>query len=251
MRCSDKCIELVDRIRKQSVQLRQWLAPNNATRAEASALTDEAKVIRSQAKGVAEGSEAENQLLAKAEEIAKKMAGFEQQALKDAQTEAFNAIERVKNPAAGSDFSKALEAEKSLKGEVAAEAKRLGKEWEDTKTLAGNQMDDALRHEVGLNFGRLRKQAEALEARVLAHLPAVEEAGAIDYQSVAKGLGYETRFGADRAPFNSHGQEVFFDGNSYISRDIDSHLGGVWKKFDRAGNRVGTYNKDLTTKLGP
>jgi RHS repeat-associated protein len=47
------------------------------------------------------------------------------------------------------------------------------------------------------------------------------------------------------APFNSHGQKVFSDGSRYITRDIDSHSGGVWKMFNRAGERLGTFDKDL------
>jgi hypothetical protein len=51
-------------------------------------------------------------------------------------------------------------------------------------------------------------------------------------------LGYERR--VKDAPFNSHGQPVFTDGKNYITPDIDSHNGGVWKVFDRKGRRVGT-----------
>ena len=29
-----------------------------------------------------------------------------------------------------------------------------------------------------------------------------------------------------------------------------SHKGGAWKLYDRDGNRLGTYNIDLTTKIG-
>lgn len=46
-------------------------------------------------------------------------------------------------------------------------------------------------------------------------------------------------------PFNPHGQKVYTDGKSYLTPDVDSHNGGVWKMFDRKGNRTGTYDADL------
>lgn len=33
--------------------------------------------------------------------------------------------------------------------------------------------------------------------------------------------------------------------NTYISRDIDGHNCGVWKVFDRQGNRIGTTDAKL------
>ncbi len=45
--------------------------------------------------------------------------------------------------------------------------------------------------------------------------------------------------------FNSHGQAVFKRGNRFITPDIDGHNGGVWKVFDRRGNRIGTADKNL------
>ncbi|HET9789354.1 MAG TPA: toxin C-terminal domain-containing protein, partial [Pyrinomonadaceae bacterium] len=32
------------------------------------------------------------------------------------------------------------------------------------------------------------------------------------------------------------------DGRRFITRDVDSHSGGVWKMFDRNGRRLGTYD---------
>jgi RHS repeat-associated protein len=52
-------------------------------------------------------------------------------------------------------------------------------------------------------------------------------------------------------PFNSHGELVFKRGNVYITADNTGHSGGVWKMFDSAGNRLGTYNADLTVRIGP
>ena len=52
------------------------------------------------------------------------------------------------------------------------------------------------------------------------------------------------------SPVKSHGQPVFKNGSQYISPDIDVHSGGTWKMFDRVGNRVGTYNGDLSVRIG-
>ena len=66
-------------------------------------------------------------------------------------------------------------------------------------------------------------------------------------RAAAKDLGYNP---VRNAPFNSHGQQVFKKGNNYITRDVDSHSGGAFKMFDRRGNRLGTYNEDLTIRIG-
>ena len=62
--------------------------------------------------------------------------------------------------------------------------------------------------------------------------------------------GYGQRIPPNRAPFNSHGQQVFSNGKNFITRDIDSHNGGVWKMFNRHGQRIGTYNADLSIRIG-
>ncbi|MGN2457811.1 hemagglutinin repeat-containing protein, partial [Klebsiella electrica] len=65
-------------------------------------------------------------------------------------------------------------------------------------------------------------------------------------QEAAGKLGFDRRIPAQKAPFNSHGQPVFYDGKNYITPDIDSHnVTNGWKMFDRKGNRVGTYDNDL------
>ncbi len=66
----------------------------------------------------------------------------------------------------------------------------------------------------------------------------------------AERLEFDRRIAPQRAPFDSHGQEVFTDGRRFTTRDIDSHSGGVWKMFDRAGRRLGTYDANLT-RIGP
>lgn len=63
-------------------------------------------------------------------------------------------------------------------------------------------------------------------------------------------LGYKRKISPQKAPFNSHGQPVYTDGKNYISPDVDSHnVTNGWKKFNRRGQRVGTYNWDLGTRL--
>lgn len=63
-------------------------------------------------------------------------------------------------------------------------------------------------------------------------------------------LGYDKKVKHGQAPFNSHGQAVFQSGNTYITRDVDSHSGGVWKMFDANGVRLGTFDANLK-KIGP
>lgn len=62
---------------------------------------------------------------------------------------------------------------------------------------------------------------------------------------VAKELGYE------KTNYISNGQPVFKKGNRYITPDVDSHNGGIWKMADSVKNlgsrksRMGTYNANL------
>jgi hypothetical protein len=59
-------------------------------------------------------------------------------------------------------------------------------------------------------------------------------------------LGYNTRIPAQKAPFDSHGQEVFTNGKSYITPDVDGHnVTNGWKMFSRRGARIGTYDSEL------
>jgi Novel toxin 21 len=62
----------------------------------------------------------------------------------------------------------------------------------------------------------------------------------------ASALGYTTRIPAQKAPFDSHGQEVFANGKSYITPDIDGHnVTNGWKMFSKRGVRIGTYDSEL------
>jgi hypothetical protein len=69
-------------------------------------------------------------------------------------------------------------------------------------------------------------------------------------KALAEAMGYV------KTNFRSHGQPVYKLGKSYISRDVDGHCGGVWKEAsspeDLASKttRNGTYNADLTERLG-
>ena len=50
--------------------------------------------------------------------------------------------------------------------------------------------------------------------------------------------------------------QVFSNGKVFISPDLDGHLGGIWKMADKEKNlwrkdtRIGTYNEDLSKKIG-
>ncbi|WEO94960.1 RHS repeat-associated core domain-containing protein [Streptomyces sp. FXJ1.172] len=59
-------------------------------------------------------------------------------------------------------------------------------------------------------------------------------------------LGYNRRISPQKAPFDSHGQDVFFNGKNYITPDVDGHnVSDGWKMFNKKGQRVGTYDPDL------
>jgi hypothetical protein len=67
--------------------------------------------------------------------------------------------------------------------------------------------------------------------------------------SQAKDLGYGQRVAPQKVPFNSHGQPAFWNGKVYISPDVDGHNVYGWKMFSRGGDRIGTYNWDLSTRV--
>ena len=67
-----------------------------------------------------------------------------------------------------------------------------------------------------------------------------------EYADQAKVLGFGTRIPPQKAPFDSHGQPVFWNGKQYITPDVDSHnVTNGWKVFDRKGRREGTYDWQL------
>ncbi len=106
--------------------------------------------------------------------------------------------------------------------------------------------------------GIAKKAAPAVESRLARLLKKLkDQRGSFDPRLTkaglakkAKKLGFEKRIPPQKAPFNSHGQPVYTDGNRYITRDVDRHSGGTWKMFDRRGNRIGTYDENLNY-IGP
>jgi len=70
--------------------------------------------------------------------------------------------------------------------------------------------------------------------------------GGFDARKTAQDLGYDRRIPPHKAPFDSHGQDVYFNGKNYISPDVDGHnVTNGWKKFDANGQRIGTYNSEM------
>jgi len=64
-------------------------------------------------------------------------------------------------------------------------------------------------------------------------------------------LGYPKRVPPQKAPFNSHGMPVYTNGREYLTPDRDSHnVSDGWKIIDRRGERMGTWNWDLTERVG-
>ncbi|BET96064.1 S-type pyocin domain-containing protein [Xenorhabdus taiwanensis] len=69
-----------------------------------------------------------------------------------------------------------------------------------------------------------------------------------DAIEAAKKLGYDQRIPAQKAPFNSHGQTVFYNKKTktYITPDVDGHnITNGWKMMDKKGKRMGTYDSEL------
>jgi RHS repeat-associated protein len=64
--------------------------------------------------------------------------------------------------------------------------------------------------------------------------------------AIAESLGYRR---VKDAPFDSHGQSVYKKGRQFITPDVDGHRGGFWKVY-RGGERIGTYNQDLSRCVG-
>jgi RHS repeat-associated protein len=62
-------------------------------------------------------------------------------------------------------------------------------------------------------------------------------------RELAKYVGYNRQ--VRDAPFNSRDQPVYTNGRNFITPDVDSHNGGVWKMFNRSGTRLGTYDAAL------
>lgn len=94
---------------------------------------------------------------------------------------------------------------------------------------------------------RLQQQGAALDAEK----QQCEATPKRNYAEQANALGYTQRIPPQRAPFDSHGEAVYSNGNRYITPDNTGHnVTGGWKMFDRRGNRIGTYTWDLRTRVG-
>ena len=71
-----------------------------------------------------------------------------------------------------------------------------------------------------------------------------------DATTAATSLGYT------KTSDISNGQAVYKRGNDYITRDVDGHIGGAWKRATSVANlaskttRTGTFNADLTKRIG-
>jgi hypothetical protein len=57
--------------------------------------------------------------------------------------------------------------------------------------------------------------------------------------------GFDKVVKSARIKGGTHGQKVFTDGKRFLTKDTDGHSFGVWKLFDRKGNRLGTYDQYL------
>lgn len=89
-------------------------------------------------------------------------------------------------------------------------------------------------------------QQDVLRLRAL-HGPFPNEAAA---RVQAEAMGFQD------TGTSSHNARVYRQGRNYISRDLDSHHGGAWKlarnprHLGNPNQRFGTYNKDLTVRIG-
>ncbi|MEO2088849.1 MAG: toxin C-terminal domain-containing protein [Gemmataceae bacterium] len=92
-------------------------------------------------------------------------------------------------------------------------------------------------NEIAKAIEEKRKLAPSRVGSAMSRVEAREAARANGWKEVAD------------APFNSHGQPVFSDGSKYYTPDADGHIGGVWKQFDKKGNRTGTLDGNLN-KIG-
>lgn len=72
-----------------------------------------------------------------------------------------------------------------------------------------------------------------------------------NYDALAKNLGFRKLKNQ-----RSHGQPIYKRKRIYITPDVDSHVGGIWKMATSPENlkskhtRLGTYNENLTVRMG-
>jgi Novel toxin 21 len=76
------------------------------------------------------------------------------------------------------------------------------------------------------------------------------------FQTTAQATAAAEKLGYTKTNELSSGQAVYKKGNSYITRDVDGHNGGAWKRASSVANlgskatRDGTYNANLTLRIG-
>jgi hypothetical protein len=182
-------------------------------------------------------------------------------------------VERIKNGLSGSGFKTDAEIEKERQEEqrrLAREAykaaewlKKNGADPRQIDRLSNQQVVDlynAVQRDdpsvttggVTINIQPIQPGRPALKDDPY-HPKNVEKRQKTDLNKLRQVIKSEQRaaerLGFNRVikdpPFNSHGQQVYTDGSRYITRDVDSHSGGVWKMFDRRGNRLGTFDANL------
>ncbi len=91
-----------------------------------------------------------------------------------------------------------------------------------------------------------KHQGTSVEMLNFSTVPHVQQKSEIFTQSniPVELLSYDSEV-AD-PPFNSHGQKVYSNGRDYITPDVDEHKASRgWKKFDKQGQRLGTYTVNL------
>jgi filamentous hemagglutinin len=76
------------------------------------------------------------------------------------------------------------------------------------------------------------------------------------FATTAEATAAATNLGYAKISELSNRQAVYKKGSYYISRDVDGHNGGAWKRATsvaRLGSKTtrdGTYNADLTVRIG-
>jgi len=97
------------------------------------------------------------------------------------------------------------------------------------------------------SFGKRVLTNKCIPDRQAVYTEVIRDKAMWDY--LAKKYGFSKKIPANKAPFYSHGQPVYQKGTHYITPDVDSHIGGYWKLYNKLIRR-GTYNEDMEY-IGP
>ena len=101
--------------------------------------------------------------------------------------------------------------------------------------------------------GMVRKIGEPVADALVSTLRALE--GPV-FKTTKEATQAAQALGSKRINETMNGQAIYTNGKFYISRDVDGHNGGAWKMADSIKNfgskntRLGTFNADLTKKIG-